>query len=272
MARLKIVISYDGTEFHGFQRQAGLPTVQGELERALAAVLRRPVEVTGASRTDAGVHACGQVAHFDWEPQQSFPPDRLARALSGRLPRSVSIHSASPVPDDFHARHSARWKIYRYRIATGAVRDPFLARYALHRPGRLDLEAMREAALAFVGRHDFTSFCSSRTSAGDKVRRVDLVAVREAEGGQLAVDVAGDGFLHNMVRILVGTLLEIGRGRRRPEEVSAVLAARDRRLAGPTAPPHGLCLQRIGYADKEEGGGAVEGALNLDARGFFPLC
>lgn len=262
MTRVKMVVAYDGADFHGFQRQPGLRTVQGDLEATLSAVLGRPVAVIGASRTDAGVHALGQVAHMDWSDEEQFPPEKLPFVSRGRLGRELTIRSCERAPEQFHARHSARYKIYRYRIDTGKVPDVFLGRYQHYAPIALDVDAMREAGGYFVGERDFTSFCSARATAGERVRRIFALSIVRPHPEQLEIDIVGSGFLHNMVRIIVGTLLDVGRGRSSPAKIPAIIEARDRRKAGPTASARGLCLMRIGYDGDDEPGTVLQKGAN----------
>ncbi|WP_245574372.1 tRNA pseudouridine(38-40) synthase TruA [Desulfovirgula thermocuniculi] len=244
---IKLTIAYDGTNYHGFQEQrgTGLPTVQEVLEGCLLALTGRAVRVTGASRTDAGVHARGQVVNFDaagW----SIPVERIPLALNGLLPEDIAVLAAEEVPPHFHARFSARAKVYRYTIYNSRIPSPFWRLYSYFVPRPLDVAAMQEAGSYLVGRHDFASFQAAGAATKQTVRTLFQVEVaRENELVHLLF--RGDGFLYHMVRIMVGTLIEVGLGKREPREVLDILAARDRRAAGPTAPPHGLCLERVEY-------------------------
>jgi len=244
MPTTRLLIEYDGTDFRGWQRQAAGPTVQGALEGALATALRQPVAVVGSGRTDAGVHACGQVAHF--ETEAAVDTRRLQASLNGLLPPSVAVLAAEPAPDGFHARFDARLRRYVYHAATEPRALDWRTRVIV-RPAP-DVAAMNEAAAAFLGRHEFSSFC--RTKSETTNRTCHVQRARWAEGprrGDLAFEVEADRFLHGMVRALVGTLLEIGQGKRDRASLGDVLAARDRRAAGPAAPPHGLVLDRVDY-------------------------
>jgi tRNA pseudouridine38-40 synthase len=268
MPTFKIVLAYDGTDFVGWQRQAAGTSIQGLLEDALRELDQRDVAVIGAGRTDAGVHALGQVAGFSLE--RTIAPDALIRAVNGRLPGAVRVLSAVEASPAFHARFGARSKTYRYRIWNGAVMSPFERAYAWHVSGPLRVEPMIAAARALEGAHDFASFqatggerltterlvFSSRVVAGlEPCLRAEegVPATRSAAGpgagdGRLIVyEIAGNGFVRHMVRIIVGTLVEIGRGRRPVEWVDEVLASRDRARAGPTAPPEGLILTAVEY-------------------------
>ena len=244
MPTTRLLIEYDGTDFRGWQAQPHGPTVQGAVEAALATALRGPVAVVGSGRTDAGVHARGQVAHFATDA----PVDarRLRASLNGLLPPAVAVLAVEPAPDGFHARYDARRRHYRYLAATGPR--------ALDRRTRaflapaLDVDAMNAAAAALIGRHEFSSFCRTQSETTNRVCTVERARWTAGDRpGDLAFEVSADRFLHGMVRAMVGTLAEVGRGRRRPSSVAETLAARDRRAAGPAAPPHGLALDRVDY-------------------------
>ncbi|HWO69953.1 MAG TPA: tRNA pseudouridine(38-40) synthase TruA [Actinomycetota bacterium] len=248
MARtIRLTLAYDGTDFRGFARQRGLRTVQGELEGALARILGTVPGLSVAGRTDAGVHARGQVVSFGVPPALlgRVDPARLQRALNGLLAPEVVVVRAAWAPPGFDARRSARAREYRYRIDVGPLPDPFTARYVWHRPGDPSLPRMRAAARFLVGEHDFASFCR-RPEAGGTVRRLERLAVSRRRD-RVEVLARANAFCHQMVRSLVGTLLSVGEGRLAPEEMPAILAARDRRRAGPVAPPHGLTLERVIY-------------------------
>lgn len=262
MTKARLVVAYDGTDFCGFQRQPGLRTVQGELESALGRLFGQAAPVVGASRTDAGVHARAQVVHVDLGQRGvRVPPDRWQMALRYRLPGDMAVVSAEEVEDDFHARRDARWKRYRYTVDTSLHPSVFTARYVTPLYRALDMAAMREAAAPLLGKHDFTSFCAARAQQTDKVRTVHALDIGGDGRDLVHFTITGNGFLHNMVRIIVGTLLEVGTSRRAPGVVRAILEARDRRAAGPTAPARGLCLWRIEYGQQAPGPepGAAEG-------------
>jgi len=244
LRRVKLVLEYDGTAYHGWQVQPGLDTIQGRLEAALCRLVGSPVHAMGAGRTDAGVHALGQVASCRLDVRLE---DRaLQRALNGNLPPDIVVRDVVSVPHDFDARRSARAKTYRYTILGRAERSALEGRYSLHVPWAVDVGAMADAAQCLVGTHDFSAFRAGTCAAATPVRTVNRAAWR-TDGDLCRFEIVGNAFLQHMVRIIVGTLLDVGRGRRRPEEVAEVLASRDRRRAGKTAPPHGLCLVQVEY-------------------------
>ncbi|MFP4215054.1 MAG: tRNA pseudouridine(38-40) synthase TruA [Planctomycetota bacterium] len=247
---IKLVIAYDGQAYHGWQRQAaGIDTVQERIETAASAVLRHPVTVHGAGRTDAGVHADGQVANLR-TANPAVPLVGLRRAMNSRLPGDIAVRSASLVPDGFHASISAIGKTYRYRIHVSP-------RKCIHRDGRvyryfkpLDTDLMRRAARRLIGTHDFRSFATSAEIRENTVRTIFRCDVAEADD-EIHVTVQGDGFLYNMVRIIVGTLMDVGRGHWSPERIDEILVGCDRRLAGPTAVPDGLTMVCVHYRPED---------------------
>ena len=243
---VKLVIAYRGTNYHGWQRQAdGLPTVQQAVETAVARVLGERVSVHGASRTDAGVHAEGQVACFR-TCNLAIPLENLRRAVDGKLPDDVSIRSAEPAPPEFHASRSAKGKTYRYRIHVAPGKPVMLSdRVCLCRPP-LSVEAMRRAARRLTGTHDFAGFASAADERENTVRTLTRCDAAET-GDEIHLTVTGDGFLYHMVRNITGTLMEIGRGRWGPDRIDEILASGDRRRAGPTAPAEGLTLLCVHY-------------------------
>lgn len=245
MRTLRAILQYDGTDFHGFQVQPRLPTVQEAIETKLARVLEEPIRIVGAGRTDAGVHASGQVISF--RTAARIPTERLAVALNSLPPFSIVVKEVEPAAEGFHARFSAASRSYQYVLLRGAP-SPFLRRYATWAP-QLDGVARMQAALPYLtGQHDFTSFSAAGAQVSHKVRTV--LGARLIERGRLVLfRITADGFLQQMVRTIVGTLLEIERGKREPEEIDRILAGRDRRLAGPTAPAHGLCFTRATYEE-----------------------
>lgn len=243
---IKLVLAYDGAGFHGWQRQPGLRTVQETVQQVAQRVLGHPLSVIGASRTDSGVHARGQVAHL--RTTTTIPVDNLRRAIGHRLPADVAIVDAREAPPGFHAIRHAREKLYRYRIFNDSRRpiEQMHDRRCWHVWAPLDLDRMRAAAALLCGRHDFSAFAAAGNQREHNVRTVTRIDVRR-RFSELLIDVRGDGFVYNQVRNMVGTLVEIARGRWAPERIEAILAARDRQMAGPTAPPEGLCLQWIAY-------------------------
>ncbi|MCB1162022.1 MAG: tRNA pseudouridine(38-40) synthase TruA [Candidatus Krumholzibacteriia bacterium] len=252
MPTYRLVLAYDGADFHGWQRQPGRRTVQGELERALAVLAREPVAVQGAGRTDAGVHALAQCASFTVptgvRPGQS--PRRLLGSLQGLLPEDVTPLRLHEAPADFNARFSATARFYVYRLGLGHCAPLRRLRWELG--WRLDVEAMEEALALLREGTDFRGFSTREGAAkGSRCALRELALDgREPEAGELRLRIGADRFLHNMVRIVVGTLVEIGRGRWRPERVAEILASGDRRLAGPTAPPQGLFLRAVEYPER----------------------
>ena len=244
MPVFRCVVEYDGTDFHGFQYQPGRRTIAGELERALAQIFAEPVKLTGAGRTDAGVHARGQVISF--RAERGFDAGRLVAALNGNLPRDISVRRADAVDDAFNARNSARARTYEYTIFAREQRSAYYARTSHHVYRALDLAKMRIAASALTGEHDFVAFCGSLPDNGITVRTVAGVAIDERPPF-IRIRITADGFLHRMVRITVGTLVEVAAGRRDPHDIARIIAAKDRTRAGYTAPPEGLSLIGVRY-------------------------
>ena len=242
MKNYKIVLAYDGTDFNGWQRQPAGRTVQGVVEEAVRKITQKKTVVHGAGRTDAGVHALGQVASF--RGAFRLVDSDLFRALNAVLPADVRIFSLEEAPDGFHPRKSARSKLYRYRIVHAPQVSPLDRRYVLHWPYPLDLRAMRKAARMFVRTDDFTAFSSNRDRS--PVRTVRRSELRKT-GPEIVYTIEAEGFLRYMVRTIVGTLIEVGRGRIPPAQVEEIFRRRDRTLAGPTAAAKGLTLVRVDY-------------------------
>jgi tRNA pseudouridine38-40 synthase len=272
MRNLHLVLAYDGTDFHGWQRQPGLPTIQETLEGCVERVAGKRVDIWGSGRTDAGVHALGQVANFKTECP--IPCQNLLKALNHVLPPTVRVKEVHEVSEKFHARYDVRAKTYRYRILQAPICSPFLWRFVWHYPFPLDHRQMAEAGRLIEGEHDFTSFAATpdaavgegpcgppanrerpegaslkrRQPGGEMVRRIFVSRILwRPRTSMLVYEVSGNGFLHHMVRNIVGTLVEVGRGKLAPQDVARILAARDRTLAGPTAPAQGLCLLKVEY-------------------------
>jgi len=250
MRNLKIVLAYDGSDFAGWQVQPDSATIQGTLASAIGRVTGEKVLPQGSGRTDAGVHALGQVATCALE--SPIPAENLLKALNDLLPPSIRLRSVSEAQPEFHARKSARGKTYRYRIYRGAICPPFLARYVWHHPYPLDENAMQQASALVMGEHDFTSFAAVDPERGreeDGVSNVRRISASgwQREGEELIYTVWGSGFLHHMVRNLVGTFILVGKGTLRPAEITRILAAKDRSAAGATAPAHGLYLVSVEY-------------------------
>jgi len=251
--RVRLKAAYDGTNYHGWQMQDNGDSIEQEINLALTKLLGVPVEVIGASRTDAGVHALGNICVFDVPPESpaaKMPADRYAYALNHRLPEDIRIMASDEVSPLWHPRHEACHKTYEYRIELSGVGNPIGRQYRHLLHGALDVPAMRQAAEYLTGTHDYRSFCSTGTQAKDFVRTITAFTIEEAADGVL-LSVTGTGFLYNMVRIMAGTLIEVGWGKRKPADMPAVLAACDRGAAGHTAPACGLTLVRIVY-DQEE--------------------
>jgi tRNA pseudouridine38-40 synthase len=243
-AKVKLVVAYDGTDFHGFAAQPGQRTVAGTLTDAMRKVLRHDVELACAGRTDAGVHAWGQVVSFEAPP--GLDPWRLQNAVNGMLGPEVVVRHGDLVAPSFDARHSAQWRRYRYTIVSRPVPDPFRDRFAWWVPERLDVRALRLAADPFIGEHDFASFCRKKEPA-TTVRRVFESHWHATEDGVLVYEIRANAFCWQMVRSIVGTLVDIGAGRRTPGDVLTMMRACDRNAAGQVAPPRGLCLWDVGY-------------------------
>ncbi len=246
MKRLKATISYDGTNFSGYQVQPGARTVQLELEKVLALMHKgETVKVTASGRTDARVHATGQVIHFD--TTLAIPIDKYRKALNVQLPKDIRILEVEEVASDFHARFSVVGKRYRYIWDCGVIQSPFRRHYAVETNGvKPNVEDMREAATYIVGEHDFTCFCAANTSVVDKVRTVHHLQF-EWHGEELHMTIEGNGFLYNMVRIIAGTLWEVGIGKRDAKNIEQVIASTRRENAGKTAPAQGLYLEKVNY-------------------------
>ncbi|NMB35466.1 MAG: tRNA pseudouridine(38-40) synthase TruA [Firmicutes bacterium] len=246
MLNYLLVLAYDGTAYHGFQFQKNALTIQELLEKNLSNIYRKKIKVVAAGRTDSGVHARGQVANFFAPPLPHLTPQQLIRALNRLLPKDLAILRAGIVPADFHARRDARAKIYTYTIDNGPAVDPFCRHYAWHIPFPLDIEAMRTGARLFVGTHDFKAFQSAGGTVKTTVRTLFSLKV-EQKNKLIILTFKGEGFLYKMVRSITGTLMEVGRNRRKPQEMRGILAGRERRKAGMTAPAKGLCLEKVLY-------------------------
>ena len=239
MRRILIVVAYDGTNYCGWQIQKNGETVEGVLSREIGRFLGEDTSLIGASRTDAGVHALGNVAVFDTESR--IPADKFAFALNKSLPSDIRIQASMEVPSDFHPRHTSCIKTYEYRILNRNIEDPGKRLNSYFYRGRLDADLMRRAYPYLIGEHDFRSFCSTHTSAETTVRTVYSISLLK-EGDILRLRITGNGFLYNMVRIIAGTLIQAGAGMIKPEDMVSILRARDRSAAGPTAPARGLTL------------------------------
>ncbi|HSC45584.1 MAG TPA: tRNA pseudouridine(38-40) synthase TruA [Candidatus Acidoferrum sp.] len=253
MRYLKLTIAYDGTDFHGWQIQSGKPTIQGEIVTVLRRLTQENIAIHGAGRTDAGVHALGQVASF--RTQTALSTAELQRALNALLPPTIRIVQVDETGPDFNARWSARAKVYRYRLFRGKVVPPMIWRYVLHYPFPLDEDCMRDAATRFVGSHDFAAFAASTGSEDDDKERSTVREIyateisRSPDGEELVYTVRGRSFLRYMVRKMVGTLLDVGRGRLAPDDIERLYESRDRSKSGPTVPAQGLCMVSVEHEE-----------------------
>lgn len=246
----KLLIQYDGTDFHGWQVQPNQRTVQGELERVLSMLEDSEVHIAGSGRTDAGVHAEGQVASVKLE--REFKPSKLRDAINGNLLRDLRIIDIEEVSDDFHARFSAKGKTYLYRVINSPVMSPFWSRYAHHDKRPLDAAAMNKTARLFLGEHDWTAFSNAQSDSENKVRTIEAFDVesqwdKRTNSSLITFQITGNGFLRYMVRSIVGTLLEVGRGERDPNTIQKAISNGDRKLVGVTAPANGLTLLEVKY-------------------------
>ncbi|WP_238188497.1 tRNA pseudouridine(38-40) synthase TruA [Paenibacillus sp. L3-i20] len=248
MRNICVKVSYDGSEFNGFQSQPFGRTVQDELEKAIHRLSGETITIIGSGRTDAGVHALGQV--FNFHTNSSIPTERWAIALNTRLPKDIVILEAWDVSLDFHSRRSAKRKTYRYTIDTGKFPNVFGRSYRLHHPMKLDLDAMDEGLSYLVGTHDFTSYTSIHSTKPHHIRTIyEAYFIREDQTIHMVV--TGNGFLYNMVRVIMGTLLWVGQGKLKPEDMKRILEGKTRSLAGPTALAHGLMLMDVEYGDEQ---------------------
>lgn len=244
MRNIKLELRFDGTAYHGFQRQKNAVTIQQVLEDTLFKVFKEKIAVIGCSRTDSGVHALSFFCNF--QTDASIPTERIPFALNANLPRDIRVVSVSEADDSFHARYSCLKKTYCYQILNTPVSDPFLERYALHVPMPLDVQQMNRACRFIVGSHDFKSFCASGSEVIDTVRTVERTEVREKDH-RVTFEICADGFLYNMVRILTGTLLLVGEGKRQPSDLQDIIEKKDRNFAGITVKPNGLFLKEVVY-------------------------
>lgn len=247
MKRFMLRVAYDGTNYHGWQAQDNAITIEQVLNEALMKLTGESIEVVGASRTDAGVHALDNVAVFDSET--TIPGEKIMYALQPMLPKDVIIQYSCQVADDFHPRYCNTWKTYEYQIDNGKRENPKYSRYSWHVKEALDIDAMNAAASYLVGVHDFASFCAAGAQVKSTIRTIYSCQV-EREGQLVYIQISGNGFLYNMVRIIAGTLINVGKGAWKPERVLEALEAKDRAKAGPTAPAKGLTLQEIQYEEE----------------------
>lgn len=244
MKNIKLTIEYDGSNFAGWQKQESHRTVEGVLEKAIKKVTGEDAKILASGRTDKGVHAYGQVANFMTDA--TIPGDKFKYALNDKLPDDVSIRESEEVNMTFHSRFSAHRKTYRYLIFKSDIRSPIYRNYAYHVKYELNVKAMTKALKYFVGRHDFSAFVPNKSNIDKNIRTVYDVRLKEKDGF-IEIEVDGNGFLHNMVRIIVGTLVEVGNGRREPESVAEIIAGKNRKQSGHTAPAEGLYLLKVFY-------------------------
>ena len=244
MRNVMVVVGYDGTDYFGFQFQPGVPTIQRELERALSMIVKERVGIYGSGRTDTGVHAAGQVISFRTEG--TIPIEKLCIAMNSLLPASIAAVEATEVEPSFHARYSAVSRLYAYDILNRAVPNALESRYSLHVRQSLDVRAMDESARSLLGIHDFSSFACADRDEGSPIRDLQEIAVNRV-GEHVVITMRANAFLRSMARIIVGTLVEVGLGMRPGSDIERILGAADRRLAGKTAPAHGLCLMGVEY-------------------------
>lgn len=245
MGNYRIILQYEGTKYQGWQRQDSTDnTIQGKLEALLSKMCGEPVEIQGSGRTDAGVHAFGQVANFHGNTK--LTTEEIMEYMNRYLPEDIGVISVEQVPERFHSRLNAKGKVYRYRVMTGNIPHVFDRKYVYEHPERLDIEAMRKAAVMLVGTHDFKSFTSAKRGKKSTVRTIEAIEIQE-NGDEVCFTYKGDGFLYHMVRILTGTLLEVGEGKRPCTDISEILKVRDREKAGFLAPAKGLALMEVFY-------------------------
>lgn len=244
MRNIKIVIEYDGTHYSGWQRQKNSIAVQQCVEKAISEITHENIITHGASRTDAGVHAKGQVASFLTE--RTIPVDKFVQAINSKLPSDIAILSAEEMPEDFHPRYNTKGKRYSYTIFNRFIRPAYMKDYAAHCPYELDFDAMKRAARHFIGKHDFSAFRSTGSSVKTSVRTVNMLEL-EKDGFFIVMHIEADGFLYNMVRIIAGTLMQVGLGKIDEGDIPSIIVSGDRTKAGKTAPACGLCLEKVYY-------------------------
>lgn len=252
MRNIAMIVSYDGAAYEGYQSQPSGNTIQDKLEEAIQHLTRERVKIHGSGRTDAGVHARGQVVNF--HTKSRIPIERWPLAINTRLPDDIVVSHAQEMPEAFHARRSAKLKTYRYTLQNSSFPNVMTRNWSLHLYRLLDIDAMKEGISYLTGQHDFTSFCSTGASGESRVRTIYMAKVEEQPsaqgiGKEIVIELTGNGFLYNMVRIIVGTLILVGQQQLEPVKVREILEARDRSKAGPTAPPHGLQLWNVEYGD-----------------------
>jgi len=245
MRNIKIIVEYDGTRYHGWQYQGNRVSIQQVLEESIGTITQEIIRITGSGRTDAGVHAMNQVANF--RTHSEIVERKLLKGINSLLPWDIVVKDLMEVETDFHARHHAKSKVYLYQILNNPTRSALYRHYAWFVNKTLDVGRMREAAIIFTGTHDFSSFCAANCGIVNHTRTVKRVEIEQDRRGMLKIDVEANGFLKYMVRNMVGTLVDIGKGKRHPNEIRDIIDAKDRKRAGMTAPPHGLFLKEVRY-------------------------
>lgn len=246
---IKFIVAYDGADYFGWQRQVSKRTIQGEIEKNLSKLLKENIEIHGSGRTDSGVHSYGQTVHFCCN--LIMPLENLMMVLNRKLPKDIYIKSMEIVPDEFHARYNSLGKKYLYRIDNSKEGNPFLSRYSYNYSYDLNISKMKEACKYFIGRHDFAGFMASGSSVKTTVREIYHIKITESkETKQIEIEFYGNGFLYNMVRIIVGSLLDVGRGKISPDEITDIIKSKDRNRAKITAPACGLYLKEVVYENK----------------------
>ena len=247
MRNIRLTIEYDGKDFNGWQKQPNKLNIQGEIERAIESITgEENIDLIASGRTDAGVHALGQVANFKTN-NESIPIEKFAVALNTKLKRSIRIKKAEEVDERFHSRYTCKRKTYRYIINNNECESAIYRNFEYHMPIKLNIEAMQKAVTYFEGEHDFKAFKASGTSSKSSVRKIYLAEVKKADENRIYIELTGNGFLYNMVRIIAGTLVDVGMGKTKPEEIPEIIKQGDRKLAGKTLPPSGLFLMKVEY-------------------------
>ena len=244
MRNIKLIIEYDGKSFNGWQKQPNKLNIQGEIERAIGEITGEEIDLIASGRTDAGVHSLGQTANF--KTNSNLPIEKIAIAINSKLKKSIVIKSAEEVDERFHSRYSVKSKTYRYTINNSPMGTAIYREMEYHVPMKLNIENMKKAAQFFEGEHDFKGFKASGTSSKSSVRTIYNADVRK-EGERIYIELTGSGFLYNMVRIIAGTLVDVGIGKINPEQIPNIIEAKDRSKAGKTLPAHGLCLMKVEY-------------------------
>lgn len=247
MRNIKLTIMYDGKDFNGWQKQPNKLNIQGTIEKVISEMTGEEIELNASGRTDAGVHSFGQVANF--KTNSKIPIDKFPIAINSKIKKSIVITNAEEVEERFHSRYNCKKKTYRYIIDNSEFPTPMYRYLEYHIPNKLNIEAMKEAAKFFEGEHDFKAFKSSGTSSKSSVRTIYKAEIKKTENNRIYIELTGNGFLYNMVRIISGTLVEVGLGKIKPEEIKTIIESKDRQKAGKTLPAHGLYLMNVNYSN-----------------------